>query len=76
MFKKKFWCKDLGFHYHLFIRKSKGNYEFMFTDYHAVHGGRSIVSYEKALEIAWSWIKDHGTHGYIVETDLSYKSDY
>ncbi|MEM2066441.1 MAG: hypothetical protein QXH59_08170 [Candidatus Caldarchaeum sp.] len=35
LFKTKYWCKDPGFHYDLFIRRlSETEYMMTYTDYH------------------------------------------
>lgn len=66
--KAKYWCKDAGFHYDLFIRREdEDTYVMTFTDYHAMYSNHPSKHLDSAVESAWDWIRRHNTRKYVVD---------
>lgn len=65
--KADFWCKDLGYHYDLIIRREeRDKYLMTFTDYHAVYSNQPVKYLNGVVEAAWRWIRGHDTRKYRV----------
>lgn len=65
--KANFWCRDLGYHYDLFIsREDEDTYVMTFTDYHAMYSNHPRKDLDSAVESAWDWIRKHNTRKYRV----------
>lgn len=66
--KPRFWCRDTGYHYNLIVRREDENtYVVTFTDYHAVYSNHPRLDLIAATNVAWRWIKRHGTRKYFVD---------
>jgi len=67
LYKAKFWCKDGGYHYELFVRKEEGKYYIKRTGYHSSQEYyRDVENFSDLVNFAWRWIKEFKTRSYML----------